>query len=230
MSTRLIVDNQNELQELRTPDFPSQPSIIRFAATVISYLFHPLFIPVYLALFLVMLQPHLFASFTPTQKILTILQFFVIYSFFPLVTVLLVKALGFLQSIHLRTQKERIIPYIACGIYYFWMWYVLRNQPQFSKEIVMLSMAVWIASSIGLMANIYMKVSMHALSMGVMLTFILLLALHQGGGFGLYLSAAFLVTGLVCTARFIVSDHTQREVYGGLILGMLSQLIAYWAV
>ena len=80
-------------------------------------------------------------------------------------TVLLAKALGFLQSVHLKTQKERIIPYIACGIYYFWMWYVLRNQPQFSREVVILSMAIWIAASLGLLANIYMKVSMHAISM-----------------------------------------------------------------
>ena len=77
------------------------------------------------------------------------------YSFFPLVTVLLAKGLGFLDSIYLKTQKERIIPYIACGVYYFWMAYVLRNQPEFSKEVVQLSMAIFIASSLGLLVNIY---------------------------------------------------------------------------
>ena len=228
MSTRLVVDGHNELQEFRENDFPQQPYALKQVANVISYIFHPLFIPVYISWFLITIQPHLFASFTPTQKLLTILRFFVMYSFFPLVTVLLAKALGFLQSVHLKTQKERIIPYIACGIYYFWMWYVLRNQPQFSREVVILSMAIWIAASLGLLANIYMKVSMHAISMGVMVTFILLLALAQGSGYGPYISIAILITGLVCTARFIVSDHTPREIYGGLLLGILSQVIAHW--
>ena len=228
MSTRLVVDGHNELQEFRENDFPQQPYALKQVANVISYIFHPLFIPVYISWFLITIQPHLFASFTPTQKLLTILRFFVMYSFFPLVTVLLAKALGFLQSVHLKTQKERIIPYIACGIYYFWMWYVLRNQPQFSREVVILSMAIWIAASLGLLANIYMKASMHAISMGVMVTFILLLALAQGSGYGPYISIAILITGLVCTARFIVSDHTPREIYGGLLLGILSQVIAHW--
>jgi hypothetical protein len=37
-----------------------------------------------------------------------------------------------------------------------------------------------------------------------------------------------LITGLVCTSRFIVSDHHPKEVYGGLAAGVFSMLIAYW--
>ena len=159
---------------------PQNP-VVRLVAKVISYVFHPLFVPVYIAWFLITVQPYLFASFTPAEKLLAIVRFFIMYSFFPLVTVLLAKGLGFLDSIYLKTQKERIIPYIACGVYYFWMCYVLRNQPQFSKEVVQLSMAIFIASSLGLMVNIIMKVSMHAISMGILLVFMSLLAFTQAG-------------------------------------------------
>ena len=82
MSTRLVVDGHNELQEFRENDFPQQPYALKQVANVISYIFHPLFIPVYISWFLITIQPHLFASFTPTQKLLTILRFFVMYSFF----------------------------------------------------------------------------------------------------------------------------------------------------
>ena len=51
---------------------------------------------------------------------------------------------------------------------------------------------------------------------------------EQGLHFGFYLSAGMFITGLVCTARFIASDHTQQEVYGGLATGVVSMLIAYW--
>jgi hypothetical protein len=229
MSTRLVVDRSSHLQEIRDTGYQPPNKIVRAIAHLISYIFHPLFVPVYLAWFLINVQPYLFSSFTASDKILTVIRFFIMYSFFPLVTVLLAKGLGFLDSVYLKTQKERIIPYIACGIYYFWMCYVLRNQPQFSKEVVQLSMAIFLASSIGLMVNIIMKVSMHAISMGILVVFMGLLALTQSGSYGVYLSVAILLAGLVCTARFIVSDHTPKEIYVGLLVGAASQLLAVWA-
>lgn len=228
MSTRLMVDEHEGLQELRNTVVAKHPAPIRAVATVLSYIFHPLFVPVYISWFLVMVQPYLFASFTATEKMIVILRFFVLYSFFPLVTVLLIKALGFIRSVQLKTQKERIIPYVACGLYYFWMWYVLRNQPEFSRQVVMLAFAIFIASSMGLMANIYMKISMHAISMGVMVAFIFFLAFNQPIPFGIYISVALLIAGLVCTARFIVSDHNPAEIYVGLLVGITAQLLAIW--
>jgi len=229
MSTRLVEDARNELTELREPGYQSRNLAIRLAAKILSYVFHPLFVPVYIVWFLISVQPYLFASFTASEKLITILRFFIMYSFFPLVTILLAKGLGFLESIYLKTQKERVIPYIACGIYYFWMSYVLRNQSQFSKEVVQLSMAIFIASSLGLLANIYMKVSMHAISSGIMIAFMALLSFTQPDNYTVYLSIAFLIAGLVCTARLIVSDHTQAEIYAGLFVGCLSQGLAVWA-
>lgn len=226
MSTRLIVDDSSELKEVALPENSKQPVALRFAARLLSFLFHPLFIPVYLSWFLVRIQPYLFAGFNEWDKTVVMIRFAAMYSLFPLVTVLLAKALGFIDSVYLRTQKDRIIPYIACGLYYFWMWYVLRNQSQFPSVIVTLSMAIFIASSLGLMANIYMKVSMHAISMGVMVAFMMNLAFTQDINMGFYLSVAIFIAGLVCTARFIDSDHTGMEVYGGLAIGVISQIIA----
>lgn len=228
MTTRIGVDSENQLKEISIRDYPEQPAALKVAANLLSYIFHPLFVPVYIAWFLISIQPYLFASFSAWEKTVVLLRFFIMYSFFPLVTVLIAKGLGFIDSVYLKTKKDRIIPYIACGVYYFWMWYVLRNQPEFSRPVVVLTMAIFLASSFGLMANIYMKVSMHAISMGVMISFIIILALSQSTAFGIYISIALLIAGLVCTARFIVSDHTQVEIYGGLFLGVLAMMVANW--
>jgi hypothetical protein len=59
-----------------------------------------------------------------------------------------------------------------------------------------------------------------------MLTFISILAISQELNFGLWLSVALLITGLVCTSRFIASDHTPAEIYGGLVAGAVSMLAA----
>lgn len=145
---------------------------------------------------------------------------------FPVVSVLLMKALGFISSFQLKTQRDRIIPYIVCMIYYWWMWYVLHNQPEFPEAFVVLSLAIFLASIGGLMANISMKVSMHAMGAGIMVAFVMLLGFSQDISFGIYISLAILLAGLICTSRFVASDHTSREIYGGLFIGVLSLLIA----
>jgi hypothetical protein len=177
--------------------------------------------------FLLQIQPHLFVGLSPLKKTFTIIQFAVMYAFFPVVTALLLKALGFIESVFMRTQKDRIIPYVICMIYYFWVWYVIKNQSVYPGELIKFSFAIFITSVLGLMSNAYMKVSMHAMAMGVMMAFVLLLAWNESLDSGVYISASLFLTGLVCTARLIISDHSNKEIYTGLFLGALSLMIAH---
>lgn len=202
------------------------PTGLKLIAKIISWIFHPVFIPVYVLVFLLKIQPHLFVGLSSLKKTFTILQFAVMYAFFPVVTALLLKALGFIDSVFMRTQKDRIIPYVICMIYYFWVWYVIKNQSVYPDELIKFSLAIFISSVLGLMSNAYMKVSMHAMAMGVMMSFVLLLAWNDTLDSGMYISAALFLTGLVCTARLIVSDHSNKEIYTGLFLGIASIIIA----
>ena len=76
--------------------------------------------------------------------------------------------------------------------------------------------------------NIIMKISMHAISVGILLMFMGIMASSQGGNYSLYFSITILIAGLVCTARLVVSDHTQREIYLGLVIGAVSMLAGVW--
>ena len=108
---------------------------VRFGARILSYLFHPLFIPLYLALFLIY-EIGVFPERTDWEKKLVLIQFFIYYTFFPLMVTVIAKRLGFINSIHLYTQKDRILPFIVCEIFYFWAWYVFKNLP-YPKEMIM---------------------------------------------------------------------------------------------
>ncbi len=226
MNAGFIVDEKNQSKEIRYTAFPPQPAAVRLAAKIISYIFHPVFVPVYMVLFMVYVHPWLFAGFSGFDKSRTVIMAALMFAFFPIVTVLLLKALNFINSFYLATQKDRIIPLVACGIWYFWIWWVWKNLPDYPNAAIQLALAIWISAILGLMANIIMKVSLHAISMGVMLTFILLLAFTQQLNFGIYISVVLLIAGAVCTSRFIVSDHFPKEVYGGLFVGIISMLAA----
>jgi hypothetical protein len=182
--------------------------------------------------FLVYEHPYLFAGFSGFLKFRIMMIAVVCFTFFPLVTVLLLRGLKFIDTIYLHTQKDRVIPFIACMIWYFWISYVWFN---FGKtaggidiphEAILFAASAFVSTIIGLMVNIRMKVSLHAISAGIMLTFFILMAFTQSLHFGGWLSVVFLVTGLICTARMIVSDHTTQEIYGGLVTGAASVLLA----
>ena len=202
--------------------------LLQITAKVISYIFHPLFVPVYVGWFFIHVM-RLFPQLTQWDETKLLISFTVNYTVLPLMTLLLAKGLGFIGSIYLKTQKDRIIPYVATGIFYFWVWYVFKNQ-SFPPEIIMFSLAVFLASSLGLIVNNYVKVSMHAISMGVVLALFLILGLRSFENFGPYVSVVLLIAGLVCTARLVNGDHHVAEVYIGLFVGILAQLIAYFFV
>lgn len=229
MQTRLVVDNKNQLVEENS----SLP--LKWVAKIISYVFHPVFVPMYVVAFLAFLHPYLYAGFHPVLKKTAVMgAAFMAFTFFPLITVLLLKGLKFIDSIQLHTQKDRIIPLIACMMWYFWLWYIWKNFGKTANaidmpvEAVRFAFASFFSTIVALMANIKMKISLHAIAMGVMLCFICLLAYHQEVNFGSYLAIAFIITGLVCTARLLVSNHTNAEVYGGLLAGAASMLIGWW--
>ena len=225
MDPHLAVDEKNSLLEVRRQR-AKQTRPVRIVARVISYLFHPLFIPVYLFLLLLRGNGYLFASFSDLGKLMLLGTFVIMYIMFPLLSVLLLKALGFISSIHLKTQRDRVIPYVVCMIWYWWIWYVMNNRPEVPRECVILSLAIFLASIGGLMANISMKVSMHAIAAGVMAAFVMLLGFLQDLNFGFYISGSIFLSGAICTARFIDSDHTPREIYLGLFIGMVTLLLA----
>ena len=102
---------------------------MRRLASFLSFVFHPVFIPVFFILFLLYVHPIHFLGYTDQQKKIVLLQAIALFTFFPLVTVALLKALGFISSIQLKEQKDRIIPLVASGIWYFWIWYVWKNLP-----------------------------------------------------------------------------------------------------
>lgn len=198
---------------------------IRLLANFFSYLFHPIFIPLYVTWMLAFIHPNYFVGFSTMGKYKVLLLVAINAFAFPLITVLLLKGLGFINSIFLRTQKDRIIPYIASMTFFFWTQYVLREQNFVPRILVAFMFGVFISSSAALIANIYHKISMHAIGMGGMLGLFLVVMQQNTMLMTGPLTFVLLTTGIVCTARMIVSDHQPKEIYTGLVVGLICQFI-----
>ena len=176
---------------------------------------------------LIYLHPTYFAGFSSEEKTKTMVICTINLVAFPLLAVLLLKGLGFIQSIFLHTQKDRIIPYIACGIFFFWAYIVFKNQDLYPKMLSVFVLGIFFASSAALIANIYTKVSMHSIGMGGWLGLCLLLWYNNSMFMGWPLAIVVLLTGIVCTARLFLHAHSSFQVYLGLAIGLLSQVAAH---
>ena len=202
-----------------------QPAL-KIPAVIFSYIFHPIFVPVYVIAFLVYVHPAYFSGFDEKRKLMTLTITFVNMVMFSLIAILLTKAVGFIDSIQLRTRKDRIIPYIICNIFFFWTYLVFKRQEVYPPVMAQFILGVFLASSAALLANIYFKISMHAIGMGGWLGLFWMIAAENSMLMTWPLAIVLLITGIVCTARLLISDHTQKDIYAGLIAGFACQCIA----
>lgn len=191
-----------------------------------SYIFHPIFVPVYAIWFLVYIHPSAFSGFSEPQKRQVILITLLNLVFFPLLSVVLLKAVGFIDSILLRSRKDRIIPYIVSGIFFFWVYLVFKQQSQYPLLLTAFVLGIFLASSAALLCNIYFKISMHAIGMGGWLGFFLVISNTQTMLMTWPICLVLLIAGLVCAARLLPGSHKPFDIYAGLLVGLLAQFTA----
>jgi hypothetical protein len=200
---------------------------LRLVAHFFSYVFHPLFIPLMGTWYLAFVHEGYFIGIPLHDKELILLRVAANTILFPGATVLLLKGLGFIKSIFLKTRRERIIPFVAANIFYFWMYLVFHNQPEVPLILTGFILGIFLASSVGFFANIYYKISMHALGMGALCGLVLVI-IYSNSVYSIFPATmiVFLLTGIVATSRLMVSDHKPFDIYTGILFGIICQAIA----
>jgi len=201
---------------------------LQVSAKIISHIFHPLFIPTYIFFWLLLRFPYGFAGITPMLLFARKVTVFWMTAFFPAFAVFLLWRLTFIESIYLKTQRDRIVPYIITMIFYWGMWYLSRNFTDQPEVLKFFLLSIFIATSAGLVLNSFFKISMHGMAMGGAFVFVLATNFFYQTYLGAEIAAAALIAGLVCSSRLILGGHNNFELYAGFIVGVLCQLIAFW--
>lgn len=199
-------------------------------AKVVSYVLHPLFIPTYFYIFLAKTFRYEFVGFDESVLNLRVFSVFWMTAFFPAFAVFLLYKLKLIDSIFLRTQKERIIPFFITMFFYWWMYYLSKNMGNQPAVLKFFYFGVFISTSIGVVINNFMKISLHGMAMGGLLAAMILTSFYYSTNLGLPIAITTLLTGVVATSRFIAGEHTNREMYVGILVGIFCQLVGYWFV
>ena len=216
-----MLDNDKIQQEERPSLWLSIP------AKIISYVFHPLFIPTYIFLFLVFQFPYEFTNITDWKLKMKIFGLFWMTAFFPAFAVFLMWRLKMSESIFLRTQKERIIPYFITMFFYWWMYYLSKNMTDQPEVLKFFYFGIFWTTIIGVIINNFIKISLHTIAAGSAAMALILFSFYYEIHLGLAISIAVMLCGIIASARLIVSDHTNLEIYSGFGLGVFCQLLGY---
>ncbi|MBS1946548.1 MAG: hypothetical protein JST47_02165 [Bacteroidetes bacterium] len=205
---------------------PSGP--IRVLAHLFSFIFHPGLIASYVMYFLIFIHPFEFSGLDQKLKVYRFITVFFSTTLLPAFSTFLLLQLKLgVQSIYLRTMKERIIPYALAMIFYWWAWNVYKHLSDSHPASIHFLLGAFLAVCGAWFCNIYFKISMHAISAGGLVMFFLLFSFAGDFASGLYLSVAIAIAGIVCTSRMIISGHTPVEIYSGLFIGALAQFIGW---
>jgi hypothetical protein len=209
----------------------TQPKVVKYVAHLLSYVLHPLFIPTYFFLFLMQVLPFEFVGISEWQLKMRLFSVAWLTAFFPAFAVFLLWRLKLSDSIFLRTQKERIIPYVITMFFYWWMYYLSRNFTDQPIALKFFYLGIFVASAIGMTVNNFMKVSLHAMGIAGLTTAVILVSVFYPVNNAVWVLLAILLTALVISARLVVSDHTKKELIVGLFIGVFTQVAAYlWVV
>ncbi|KAB7529155.1 hypothetical protein F8C76_15080 [Flagellimonas olearia] len=199
---------------------------MRHFFNIVSYLFHPLFIPVGGTILYFLVAPY------STLEIQSgnILPIFILTVIIPIIFFLILKNLGVIHSIFLPTLQERKYPlYISCALFLMILYKVIPNN--YVHELFYFFIGLLTASATALiLLFLKFKTSMHLLGMGSVLMFMIGLSIHFEVNITLAISIFTLCTGLVATSRLYLQAHNKAELLIGFLVGICSQLIIlkYW--
>jgi membrane-associated phospholipid phosphatase len=218
--------------------------MLRSLAFSLSVVFHPLLIPSYMLLLLLLINPYLFGVSSPQDepaKLLLVLVF--LYTFFiPAVSFMVMYFLGMIKDIQVNDRTERIGPYLITGMLYLWVYYNFSQNGEMPTAYVSFMLGVVIALFLAFIVNIFSKISAHAVGMGGLVGMVIISMLwFSYGSFSLQfnngqpfevsmlhlLMLAVIAAGAVGTGRLILKAHEPSEVYGGYLVGFATQFFAF---
>ncbi len=200
---------------------------MRIFLNFISFLFHPILIPIAGTLAYFLITPR----FSPPEfESANILPIFILTVIIPIISFLILKNIGLVSSISMPQIKERKYPYyIGIALLLMIVYKVIPNN--YTAELYYYFIGL-IAATFTSLILLFMnfKSSMHLMGMGSLFMFLVSLSIHFEINITIALSIFILATGLVATSRLYLRAHQKAEVIVGFLIGVITQLftIKFW--
>jgi len=194
---------------------------------IISYVFHPIFIPIYgtLSYFLVSKK-----YTTLAMKIGNLLPIFILTVMVPIICFLILRNMGLVNSVFFPSTKARKYPlFISLVLLLMIIYKVIPYN--YTAELYYFFIGLIIALFTYLMLLfVKFKGSLHMLGIGTLTMYLINLSIHFEINLTFSISLLILMAGLIASSRLYFRAHNTLTLGTGLIIGIVSQFITipYW--
>jgi len=219
--------------------------MLRFTALLFSYVLHPIFIITYMLILLILINPYLFGvnSIGDFEVKKLILLIFMSTVFIPGFAIGIMRATGLVSDTHMNKREERYGPFITTGIFYLATFRYLLYFPVVPVAFKIFVLGSCIGLFVAFFINLWSKISLHAVGMGGLLGMIAItMALFSYDSFIIPLSSygtlhvstvillmvGIILAGIVGTSRLILEAHEPIDLYGGYMVGFVTQFIGLY--
>lgn len=195
--------------------------------TIVSYLFHPLFIPFAGTLAYFQITP----KYSPeTLQNGNIFPIFILTVIIPIISYLILNNIGLVKSVLIPNLKERrYFLYINILLYLMILYKVIPNN--YTAELYYFFIGL-ISALFATLVLLFMnfKSSLHMTGIASLFMYLLCLSIHFEINITIALSLTMLAIGLVATARIYLRAHSKATLLVGVLVGLVSQLltIKFW--
>lgn len=194
---------------------------------VISFVFHPLLMPILGVIFYFAKTPRFVSEDVIKAKLISLSILTIIL---PVLLYFLLKTLGRVNSIYLKSTKERIVPLALNFIVTF---IILKRIliPARDIELYFFFLGILISTLACLiLAILKFKASIHLMALSGLFMFFIALSIHFSININGTLALMAVIIGAVATSRLHVKAHSYKELIIGSFIGFVPQLILvnYW--
>jgi len=209
------------------------PALSHRLAFFLSVVLHPLLLPTYIFGILFGLTPELIGvvALSPSARLSLLVLLFLNTFVAPALVIYYLYRLGFVQSLQLKTLRDRRLPYLISLIIYSVSTYLFgwQFQPvsELAPQIAVVLGSITVSLALVALISLSWQISAHAVGMGGCLGALGGIILRQGD-FALFLPFIFgvIATGLLLSARLRLNAHTPAQSYVGLGLGVVVSMAA----
>jgi hypothetical protein len=188
-------------------------------ASVISYVSHPLLMP--MVGLLVISNSGTYAADLDQRFInLIYLATFLLTFMIPVALLPLLYYTGLAGNMQFSERRERLLPLYLTLFFYIAAWFFIRKLPV-SQVYQRFMFAACLSVLFVLAISYYWKISAHLVGWGGIIALILVLSYKFGSDMMIFLVLAVLIAGLVGTARLMLNEHKPMQIYSGFLLGFL---------
>ncbi|MBO3115496.1 hypothetical protein J4050_01985 [Winogradskyella sp. DF17] len=198
-----------------------------FILKSISFVFHPLIMPLLGVLFYFSKTPRFIPESVMKAKVFSIVILTIIL---PVLLFFLLKTINKVETIYLKKTKERLIPLlINCIIVTLILIRVMP--PNEILELYYFFLGI-LCSTLAcfILAAFKIKASIHMIAASGFFMFAVAIGIHYKININGTIALMMIILGAIATSRLHLKAHTNRELLIGLFTGLFPQLVFvnYW--